>query len=144
MSSRDLEIKFPNVGNRKQDGEFYGKLIDKGETGSPFSGLMMSDVFIYAMALGFNEGQKTSFLVGEKAANMPASAFDNDKRWLMRVIAVKDTGDLKTILDNKKVVQIAEQYANTGIEKLRELDKNSSEDGELYEDHLRAHYDSIE
>lgn len=145
MSSSSFEIKFPKyVAYRKPDGNFYSTLV-KRNSDTPFSGLHMSDVFIYAMSLGFNAKRKTPFYKDERSPNLPASAFDGPKRWLMRALAVSDAGELEIILDNSKVVQIAESYANTGIDILRDLydSQRKNDDSAVYEEHLRDYFDKL-
>ena len=141
MSSGSFEINFPKyVAYRKSDAGFYEELVHKS-SGTPFSGMYRSDVFIYAMSLGFNSKRKTPFLKDEKNPNLPARAFDSPKRWLMRTLAVSDTGKLETILNNNEVVQIAECYANTGIDMLKDLHRLHREsDNAVYEEHLRDHW----
>ena len=57
MSSASFEINFPKyVSYRKSDQRLYQNLVDKNSS-TPFSGLYMSDVFVYAMSLGFNIGR---------------------------------------------------------------------------------------
>lgn len=145
MSSSSFEINFPKyVAYRKPDMDFYNELKHK-DSDTPFSGMQMSDVFIYAMSLGFNAKRKTSFHKDEKSPSLPASAFDGPKRWLMRTLAVSDTGDLETILDNNKVVKIAESYANTGIDILKDLydSQRKNDDNLVYEEHLRDYYEKL-
>lgn len=143
--SSSFEIKFPKyVAYRKPDADFYNMMTHK-DSDTPFSGMLMSDVFIYAMSLGFNAKRKTPFHKDEKSSTLPAGAFDGPKRWLMRTLAVSDTGKLETILDHAKVVQIAESYANTGIDILKELYdlQQKNDDNTVYEERLRDYYDKL-
>jgi len=145
MSSSSFEINFPKyVAYRKPDAEFYNMMVHK-DSDTPFSGMRMSDVFIYAMSLGFDANRKTSFHKDERSATMPASAFGAPQRWLMRALAVSDAGKLEIILDNNKVVQIAESYANTGIDILKELydSQCKNDDSAVYEEHLRDCYEKL-
>ena len=146
MSSASFEIEFPKyVSYRKSDQDLYYNLIDKNSK-MPFSGLTMADVFIYAMSLGFKVGRSTPFLEGEKMPTLPARAFDTKKRWFMRVLAIKDQENLEIITNNNKVVEIAEQYANTGIDIMRSLWEESRIDvngSAAFESDLREHIDGI-
>ena len=145
MSSSSFEIKFPKyVAYRKPDADFYKKMVEK-DSDTPFSGMYMSDVFIYAMSLGFDAKRKTPFHKDERSYTLPASAFDGPKRWLMRALAVSDAGELEVILDNSKVVQIAESYANTGIDILKDLyvSQRKNDDSVVYEEHLRDYFDKL-
>lgn len=145
MSSSSFEIKFPKyVSYRKPDQEFYTKMVHQ-DSNTPFSGLRRSDVFIYSMSLGFNAKRKTQFQKDEKSNSLPARAFDLSMRWLMRALAASETGSLEIILDNNKVVEIAESYANTGIDILKDLYNShiKEDDSTVYEEHLRDYYDRI-
>lgn len=59
---------------------------------------------------------------------MPAKAFHEDMRTLMRSLAIGDTGNIKIILKNPEVIRICEEYANAGIQELYFLIKNKSSD----------------
>ena len=146
MSSSSFEIKFPKyVSYRKPDHKFYADVVRKNSN-TPFSGMRMSDVFIYSMSLGFINKRKTPFQKDEKSNSLPASAFDGSMRWLMRALAAADTDSLETILDNNKVVEIAESYANTGIDILKDLYHAQQQDNDdrVYEEHLRDHYETLQ
>ena len=60
MATGDFEIGWPDVGFKVSDQELYQNLVKK-ESKTPFSRMMMSDVFIYAMALGYKDGKTGSF-----------------------------------------------------------------------------------
>lgn len=139
----NIEENFPKyLAYKISDQEFYNHMKNKNSD-TPFSSMTMADVFIYAMSLGFNSKRKIPIHNNEKSLTLPASAFDSQKRWLMRTIAVLDSNELEIILDNSKVVQIAESYANTGIDMLKDLDNESirAEDIWIYEEHLRDCYE---
>lgn len=140
MATGDFEIGWPDVGFKKSDQELYQNLVKK-ESKTPFSRMMMSDVFIYAMALGYKDGKPVSFEKGEKRmTNMPPNAFTSEMRWLMRAISITENENLEHIVDHKIVVKIAEEYANRGMEIIRELDRKSNTEYErdaVYESHLK-------
>lgn len=145
-SSASFEIDFPDVGFRKIDQEFYQYLIKK-ESGTPFSGLDMADVFIYAMSLGFDKERSTPYGdKSERVPNMPARAFDSEMRWLMRSLAITVNEESESIVDHRKVVDIAEEYANTGIDMMKGfIDKQTIELNQdaIFESHLRERIEKI-
>ena len=120
MSS--FEIDFPDVAYDKGDQEFYRSLIAE-DSYSIFKKKEMVDVFMYAMALGY-DAEKPHPLE-KRVPSLNPSAVNWQMRWLMRAIAVTHTQDLNIILDHKEVAKIAEQYANAGIRILRQMDKES-------------------
>jgi len=140
MTTGDFEIGWLDVGFKESDQELYQHLIKK-ESKTPFSGMMMSEVFIYSMALGYKDGKRIKFEKGEKRMpNMPPNAFTSEMRWLMRAISITENEDLEHIVDHNKVIQIAEEYANRGMQIIRELDLKSSTEYErdaVYESHLK-------
>lgn len=144
-SSAAFEIDFPDIGFRDVDQEFYKHLVTK-DAGTPFSGMTMADVFIYAMALGFKKGMKTPYQEKERSPNMPAAAFTSEMRWLMRSIAITECERLEPIIEHKTVVMIAEEYANTGIQVIKQfMDKQTIdlEQDAVFESDLRKEIGKI-
>ncbi len=125
MSS--FEIDFPDVAYDKGDQEFYSSLVAE-DSSSIFKKKERVDVFMYAMALGFNAGKRLPLV--KRVPNLNPSAISGEERWLMRSIAVTDTEDLNVIKDHKKVIEIAEEYANAGIHIIRDMIKNSTLESE--------------
>lgn len=81
------------------------------------------DQFVVAMALGYNLGSKTP-LNGTKSLILESSISDENLA-LLNIVAIADTGDVKIISDKKQVFKIAEQYANTGIKYMQNIEKSS-------------------
>ena len=140
MSS--FEIDFPDVAYDKNDQEFYASLVAE-DSSSIFKNRTRVDVFMYAMALGFNAKKKLP--LEKKAANLNPSAISGDMRWLMRSVAVADTEDLDIIIKDHhtKVIEIAEEYANAGIKILREMIERSTLESEKEVEFQSALYDQI-
>lgn len=96
-----------------QDKELYDEVMDKG----PFEegDFEYPDLFILAASIGYAEERKeegtgdwltrTEYLGGE----------NSDQRWLLRSIAMKETGEIGTLRDGQEIFNIAIQYANGGI-----------------------------
>ena len=113
MATGDFEIGWPDVGFKKSDQELYQNLVKK-ESKTPFSRMMMSDVFIYAMALGYKDRKPVSFEKGEKRmTNMPPNAFTSEMRWLMRAISITENENLEHIVDHKIVVKNCRRNTQT-------------------------------
>ena len=138
MSS--FEIDWPDVAYDKGDLEFYASLVAE-DSSSIFKKKDRVDVFMYALALGFNARKRLPLV--KKAANLNPSAISGDERWLMRSIAVTDTEDLNVIKDHKEVVKIAEEYANAGIIILRDMIKKSTLESEKDIEFQTKLYDKI-
>ena len=140
MSS--FEIDFPDVAYDKNDQEFYASLVAE-DSSSIFKNRTRVDVFMYAMALGFNA--KKRLPLEKKAANLNPSAISGEMRWLMRSVAVADTEDLDIIIKDHhtKVIEIAEEYANAGIKILREMIERSTLESEKEVEFQSALYAQI-
>ena len=136
----EFEIDFPDVAYDKNDQEFYASLVAE-DSSSIFKNRTRVDVFMYAMALGFNA--KKRLPLEKKAANLNPSAISGDMRWLMRSIAVTDTEDLNVIKDHKEVTKIAEEYANAGIIIIRDMIKKSTLESEKDVEFQTKLYDKI-
>ena len=136
----EFEIDFPDVAYDKNDQEFYASLVAE-DSSSIFKNRTRVDVFMYAMALGFNA--KKRLPLEKKAANLNPSAISGNERWLMRAIAVTYTEDLNVIKDHKEVVKIAEEFANAGIIILRDIIKNSTLESEKDIEFQTKLYDKI-
>ena len=138
----EFEIDFPDVAYDKNDQEFYASLVAE-DSSSIFKNRTRVDVFMYAMALGFNA--KKRLPLEKKAANLNPSAISGDMRWLMRSVAVAETEDLDIIIKDQhtKVIEIAEEFANAGIKILREMIERSTLESEKEVVFQSALYDQI-
>ena len=138
----EFEIDFPDVAYDKNDQEFYASLVAE-DSSSIFKNRTRVDVFMYAMALGFNA--KKRLPLEKKAANLNPSAISGEMRWLMRSVAVADTEDLDIIIKDHhtKVIEIAEEYANAGIKILREMIEKSTLESEKEVEFQSALYEQI-
>ena len=101
------------------------------------------DQFLVAMALGYNLGSKTP-LKGTKSLILESSISD-DNLDLLNIVAIADTGDVKIISDKKQVFKIAEQYANTGIKYMQNIEKSSQfgESCDKFEEIVNSVYEDL-
>jgi len=140
VSGFGFEIDWPDIAYDKGDQEFYRSLIAE-DSYSIFKKKEMVDVFMYAMALGYDA--KKPHPLEKRVPSLNPSAVGWEMRWLMRAVAVTHTQDLNIILDHKEVAKIAEQYANAGIRILRQMDKESISKLEKEEVFQSKLYDKI-
>lgn len=96
----------------------YAELTDRNQTLSPFRGKEFADVFSVAMAIGFKMSNRIP--LKKLAYNIPFSAL-KEREWLIDAIAIADAANLDILLDTPRVVRIVEEYANGGIERLKEI-----------------------
>lgn len=103
---------------RKSDKASFTRLLEKD---SPFYGKKKQQLFLMAMATGFNEGKKIEIGVGERDTG---GFFRNEylsprERVLIKAIAVADSGSLEILSKKKEIYKIAEGYAAGGILSLK-------------------------
>lgn len=128
--SSDLDIKFPGIKYETSDQKLYEDLIL--EEWSPFKKYKRSDVFLFAVTYAYNKKLVPKELDSNRLT-LPAPAFDKEMRTLMRSLAISITNDVAVIKNNKKVVNICEQYANASIKIIHQKiinknPENTSED----------------
>ena len=110
----DLDIKFPEIYIDKAKSHMYDKLDT--DPGSPFRGTTQAAVFIFAMAYAKkNRMAPKKFKV---SAKLPAAAFGQEMRTLMRSIMIDEKNDVYAIGDNTPLRKLCEEYANAGIDTL--------------------------
>ena len=98
----------------------YKQLTDKStqdpET-APF--LLMKDVFMWAVALGVKEGKRRPLSGSlEQIFRWDQFAQDMDIPAL-KAIALAETGEVEILLQEDKILRIAEEYANGGIHEIK-------------------------
>ena len=120
---------FPRVWDiEAEKHELYELLTDDSKKISPFHGKNFADVFIYAMTIGFHK--KLRLPIKKRMGSVNFSAL-KDMEWVIRAIAVSETGELNILKNKHDIANIAEEYANGGIEYLRKL-IYEEEPGEAY------------
>ena len=93
----------------------YKDLVDAKD--SPFS--TMKDVFVLAACVGHEIGHGTS--LKKKLGVFDWSLFgETDDIPILRALAVCKTNDINDMVDRDVLLDIAEEYANTGIDILKQ------------------------
>ena len=96
----------------------------KNKKTSFFYGKTGLDIFLMAMALGKEIGGMTPTPKGGRANNLPTSSLTDAAMWSMISVALsEEDSNLGTLTDGKKIYEICEGYANTGIIPLINLDE---------------------
>ena len=98
----------------KKDLDDWRRLKDKD---SPFAGCDNKDIFIAAMAVGYNEGSKIE--LKSKEGYFFSDNLRPEELALVRAIAVAEEGSLNVLLDEQKVFSVVEQYATGGVKLLK-------------------------
>jgi dnd system-associated protein 4 len=86
---------------------------------SPYWKKSMKDVFLVSAALGFYNGERTP--LKRKKSTIPRSVLSDQEMWLLKSIAVSEKRELEILANMKEVLEIAEEYADSGITILRDI-----------------------
>jgi hypothetical protein len=103
----------------ENDKELYDKLLE--EKSSPISrkkGFENKDIFLLALAMGYRENVTPSKLK-KKIGYILVKYFSQEEMAILYALAVEKEG-LDIVKEPKKVFQIAEEYANLGLNILYE------------------------
>ena len=123
----DADIEFPWVNYGAADKHVKDKMIElTTQSWSPFNEHDFATVFIFCMAYAFAKG-KTPIPPPKGSGSMPPSAFKGNMRQLMCILAIAETGELKTIKKSAGkggYVKICERYAFAGFSEVYNKIKN--------------------
>lgn len=102
----------------KKDREIYQKLQEK--TISPFKGKDNRVLYMLTLALGFVEGERIEFSPGERLGYILLKTLEDEDKAIINAIAVYEKGDLSILGHKKEVYTIADEYAASGIQLLKD------------------------
>lgn len=99
--------------------DFYKELTtSKSAEESPF--LTMKDLFMLAASIGFRTQQRKP--LGKREQPFHYSVFtEAEDLPILKAMAIATTGDVSVLADPDQIVQIAEEYANAGINEIRAI-----------------------
>ena len=86
----------------------------KADAVSILKGLDLGDVFIQAMALGRKEKRRVP--LDDPYPLINTNTFSEEQEWLIKAVAIAETGTLDALNDPRQMLKIAEEYANGGID----------------------------
>jgi dnd system-associated protein 4 len=78
------------------------------------------DIFMYAVCLGYQNGVRKKLPSGKKSTIRREVFTENDLA-ILEAIAIADIGDVKVLANWGEILTISEEYAHTGILRLKEL-----------------------
>lgn len=84
------------------------------------------DVFLMAAALGYQLQQRKSLPKGDKKREIRLDTFNSKDIYILKAIALAEENDIDILLDGRKILSIAEEYAYAGIKKLESSLLNTS------------------
>lgn len=115
------------------DGEKYRKLTQ--DSLSPFHGTDFKDVFVYAVAYGYQNGLRNTE-IERPQPNIPLSAMRDEDLWLLKAVAIAEVGSLDILRNPKEAYKLTEEYANGAIGTLY-LEVFGGKPGEPYKRMMR-------
>lgn len=98
--------------------EIYDELTSSAD--SPFDGETRTDLFVFAMGYGYDQGLRADFS-GDTHALFQRQSLTEAQEWMLKSVAVRETEDPDVLQDGKESYQIAREYANGGLDRLYEL-----------------------
>ncbi|VVB99057.1 Uncharacterised protein [uncultured archaeon] len=115
---------------------------------SPFYGRPLKEVFMCAFALGYKRSKKEEVI--KRKADIRFESLSEQQKWILISVAIKAMGDITLLTEEEKqrrIWEIAEQYANGGIKLLHDIVYQSGYEGlgtKLLEDELRGELKTLE
>jgi dnd system-associated protein 4 len=98
--------------------EIYEELTSS--TDSPFDGETRTDLFVFAMGYGYDQGLRADFS-GDTHALFQRQSLSDAQEWMLKSVAVRETEDPDVLQNGKETYLIGREYANGGLNRLYEL-----------------------
>jgi len=76
------------------------------------------DVFLMAACLGFQLRRRKPLPKGDKKREIRLDTFNDRDFYILKAIAIVESGDVEILLDTREILHIAEEYAYVGIREL--------------------------
>lgn len=107
---------------------------------SPFYEEELVDIWLFTVGYGRHHGEKEK-LPGNKKWMVRMTSLDADAEWIVKSVAIEETGTTDVLQDGKRTFTIAQEYANSGIELLHDevMDPDSDSISELTSDIVRTY-----
>jgi dnd system-associated protein 4 len=126
--------KIRNLDIERSASEKYDRL--KKDTASILKGSDSAGVFVQAMALGYHEKQRKPIKDRYPVVNI--NGLTEEQEWLIKAIAIAESGSLDILQNPKGVLEIAQEYSNGGIDILHErIYRGASEYPKVLEEELQ-------
>jgi len=82
---------------------------------SPFKGMELKKIFLYSVAIGYYKNKRSPLEKPLHDLFQAARTLTPEEEWFIKSIAIKTAGDLSILSNERKVLNIAEEFANAGI-----------------------------
>ena len=139
MSKKTFDFDFASkrLSYGEENQEYYQTL--KRVSKSPFYNEDMTKIFISAMALGYKKGLKKKLKKREGALHGPS--FTPQEKWLMIALYMKENTKhgVNVLFEPDEIFNLAEEYANGGLQSLWDIYNSTVEPVEELEKELRKY-----
>lgn len=129
----EVDVKDPQVYVSKKLRDELDKLKSRPE----FEGLDQKDLFFFALILGYSNSSRLQIPAGDftQSGYFREKNFTDEERAVFYSIAVEAEDTIDVLGDIRKVIAIAEEYANGGCKYIKEFvyDGSGSLDSKLAE-----------
>lgn len=107
---------------------------------SPFYEEELVDIWLFTVGYGRQHGEREP-LPGNKKWMVRMTSLNENHEWIVKSVAIEETGTADVLQDGKQVFTIAQEYANAGIELLHKVVTDTDRDSisELTADVVRTH-----
>ena len=121
---------------------FYSSIEGRtAERTSIFYGKRQIDIFLIAMAIGVEQGNREK--VTKPSDSIRRDALTEKELWMMCSVALATNPQLDILANSKELLRICHEYANGGIKTLMALEKSGSGVIDAYEDFLTEVADKL-
>jgi len=104
-----------DIAAEKNKQSLYDELTETEQ--SPFYNVREPDLFVLAVSYGRQKGGRAE-LQGDKYYPTQRFQLSDEQEWVIKAVAVREERTTEVLKDERLVYRIAQEYANTGIEKL--------------------------
>jgi hypothetical protein len=104
-----------DIAAEKSKQSLYDELTETEQ--SPFYNVREPDLFMLAMSYGRQKAGRAE-IQGKRYYLTQRFQLSNEQEWIVKAVAVREERTTRVLKDERLVYRIAQQYANTGIEKL--------------------------
>lgn len=121
MTEFDTSIGSDRINVENDMHEIYKEIVERsGQSleNAPF--LLMKDVFMWAAALGFHNGQRRPLTSGRQQPFRWSQLSQDSDIPALKAIALADTQDVGVLTRSDQILRVAEEYANAGIRILKQ------------------------
>ena len=121
----------------------YKELVESEE--SPFYNEDLVNLWLFTVGYGREHGKREP-LPGNKKWMLRMTSLSDGDEWIVKSVAIEETGTTEILNDGKQIFKIAQEYANSGIVLLHEEVTNPDSDSisELTADIVQVYNENSE